>query len=96
MTARQKAVAWRKLARRWEHAVVYGLSLCDQPMYALSRNGRADGICISINEAMREDLCRSLGPNRFGYWWPHNAVGRDCRVIACCLMAAITEAGDLP
>jgi len=100
VNARQKAVAWRKLARRWEREAVerhsgYALNMgCHDGCYAW-------GLCGATPPTLLTDLDAVMDrdedePFRSAYWWDLDAFGRDCRVIACCLMAAITEAGDLP
>lgn len=35
-------------------------------------------------------------PSPRKYWWPVSEEGHDCRILACCFLAAMLEAGDDP
>ncbi len=55
------------------------------------------GICHSLLELNCDwhGFYEAFQPEYFGWWWPRDDAGDRERAFFCCMMAAITEAGDM-
>lgn len=56
------------------------------------------GICYAIRNLTDESwnwFSNAMNPDEGGWWWPLDNAGDRQRAFFCCMMAAITESGDM-